>query len=127
MRASRLFLIVLAAGALTGCELPFVGGVCTADFRFGVVVEVRDAVTGAPAADGARLTVRDGEYVETTEARVPSPDALFLQGAGERAGTYDVTVQKSGYQDWTRTGVRVREDECHVIPVQLDARLQPAP
>lgn len=127
MKASRLFLTALGAGRLTGCQMLFDTRLCTTDVRFGIVVEVRDAVTGAPAATSARLTVRDGEYVETVETPWPATDALILQAAAERRGTYDVTVQKSGYLDWTRADVRVREDECHVIPVQLDARLPPAP
>ena len=46
-----------------------------------------------------------------------------LLGAGEQAGVFDVVVTAPGYEIWTQAQVRVREDECHVIPVQLDADL----
>jgi hypothetical protein len=49
-----------------------------------------------------------------------------LVGAGERAGTYAVTVTATGYAEWTTSGVVVTADECHVIPVRLEPRLQPA-
>jgi hypothetical protein len=125
VKAAQPFLMVLAAGAIIACDWPFTGA-CTADFRYGVVVEVRDSVTGAPAADGARLIARDGAYADTSD-QLPFRDPLLLRAAGERGGRYDLTVQKSSYREWTRTGVRVREDGCHVIPVRLVARLQPAP
>jgi hypothetical protein len=125
MKAWQFFLLVVSAGTTAACDLPF-GGACTTDFRYGVVVEVRDSVTGAHAADGARLVVRDGTYADTSD-QLPFTEPLTLQAAGERSGTYTLTVEKSNYQDWTRTGVRVREDQCHVIPVRLAARLQPVP
>ena len=122
MRASRLSIIVGAAAIIAGCN-PF-SGPCTTDIRWGIVVEVRNAVTGESLADGARLIVRDGDYVETVDGP-PVPGFPELRAAGERAGTYDVTIQKAGYQDWTRTGIRVRDQGCHVETVRLDARLQP--
>jgi hypothetical protein len=88
-------------------------------------VEVRDAVTHEAIADGARLIVRDDDYVETVEGP-PVPGLPYLQAAGERAGVYSVTVQKTGYQDWTRAPVWVRDDGCHVSTVRLRAQLQPA-
>ena len=52
--------------------------------------------------------------------------SLTFFGAAERAGTYRITVSKAGYQTWTRTGVQVTADVCHVHPAQAEARLQPA-
>jgi hypothetical protein len=123
MKALQPLLVLAAAGLIVGCN-PFTGA-CTLELRPGIVVEVRDAVTGAPAADGARLVARDGNYVETVDGP-PAPNLTFLQAAGERPGRYDLTVSKPGYHNWTRAGVRVRDGGCHVIPVQLEAQLQPA-
>jgi hypothetical protein len=125
MKASGLFLGAVAAGAIAACDLPFTGA-CTADFRYGIIVEVRDSITGAPAAEGARLIARDGAYADTSD-QFAFVEPLTLRAAGERGGRYDLAIQKTGYREWTRTGVRVREDECHVIPVRLEARLQAAP
>jgi hypothetical protein len=45
--------------------------------------------------------------------------------AHEQSGTYEVTVEAQGYSLWQRTGVRVRDGECHVQTAELTARLQP--
>jgi len=97
--------------------------VCTLSFDYGIIVRVEDSVSGASAGSGARLVLRDGAYVESTEE---SFDGLYLSGAGERTGVYTVTVQKPTYHDWARTNVRVTAGECHVHPVNLTARLQPS-
>jgi hypothetical protein len=116
-----LWLLVVTALASVGCKLP--GGVaCSADARPAVSVDVRDSVTDTPAGRGARIIAQDGVFADT--AKTPSgyegPYAL----ARERAGTYTVTVEQEGYQLWSRSGVRVTRDECHVRTVSLIARLQ---
>ena len=121
--------------ALCGCGLTDSGPyVCTADFRFGLAVYVKDSITGAWAASGARLLTDIGgtpvdtalSYPTAFPAGQPALDSQPLLGAGERAGVYRVTVRKSGYTDWVRTGLRVTEDECHVRRTTLTARLQAA-
>ena len=115
----RLLILVLFTLSLTAaCSDP----ICTLSFDYGIVVRVEDSVSGAPAASGARLVLRDGAYLESTEENLAG---LYLNGAGERAGDYTVTVQKPTYHDWVRTNVRVTADACHVHSVSLTARLQP--
>jgi hypothetical protein len=46
-------------------------------------------------------------------------------GAYEREGRYTIEVVAPGYKAWTRSNVRVREDECHVLTQEVEARLQP--
>lgn len=134
MTSVHLRLLALSSVALvSGCGL-VAPGACTTDFRFGLVVYVQDSVTGAWAASGARLLTEDAkgvadagdQYFSAFPADRPELDPQPLLGAGERAGTYRVTVRKAGYADWVRTGVRVTEDECHVRQVELLARLKPA-
>ena len=126
-----ILLGAVVAPLLGACRFPFapIDRVCTAELRFGVVVRVTDSVTARPAASGSTLVIREGTYVDSMSipAARPDLDELTFGGAGERAGTYTVTVTKSGYRPWTRTGVRVTKGECHVNQVQLEARLQPAP
>jgi len=98
--------------------------VCTAQFVYGLNVTVRDQSTGLPQADDATLTLREGSYEEIV---TDSWDGSTLSGAGERAGTYGVVVEHAGYQMWTRDGVAITADECHVIPVSLTADLVPVP
>jgi hypothetical protein len=95
---------------------------CSADARPAVSVDVRDSITGAPAGRGARIVARDGDFADT--ARYPSEYEGPYGLARERAGTYTVTVEQAGYRPWSRGGVRVTRDECHVRTVLLPARLQ---
>jgi hypothetical protein len=101
--------------------------VCPTDIRYALEVAVADSVTGAPAASGARLVVRDGAYADSGEllAGRPELDAMPLQAAAERAGTYEVTVRKAGYRAWAARDVGVDANECHVETRRLTARLQP--
>lgn len=72
--------------------------ICTTDFRFGLLVTVVDSVTGQPTAS-AVLIARTSGAVDSVGPRGPlpttqnGPPALVLNAAGERAGTYDLTVR----------------------------------
>ncbi len=129
-RPGRLF-VAIALLSVAGCDLldDNTGLACTANFVFGLEVAVQDSSTGAPAASGAQLIAQDGAWADTVAfpSNRPDLDAQPLVSAGERPGTYTVTVRKAGFRDWQRSGVVVTADECHVHPVDLTARLQPAP
>ena len=114
---------LLVGGAAVGgaCEFPW-GVACSAEARAAVSVDVRDSVTGEPAGRGARIVARDGAYADT--ARIASEYDGPYGLARERAGTYAVTVEQAGYRPWSRGGVRVTRDECHVRTAVLAARLQ---
>jgi hypothetical protein len=77
-----------------------------------IVVEVRDAATGEPAAAGATGTIRGGG-TETPPVLPSSNERLRLYSTGG-PGTYDVVVQKPGYLDWRRGGVHVEGGNCGV-------------
>jgi hypothetical protein len=101
---------------------------CTLEVRPGVAVYVKDSLTSAGVASGASLVVREGSYkdsVATPDSR-PDLDDSPLFAAGERAGTYQVTVLKPGYAAWLKSNVRVTSNRCHVNTVNLTALLQPA-
>ena len=99
------------------------GLVCTSQFVPGIFLEVRDSVTAAPLAAGARGIVQDGAFIDSLR---PYNEAR-LQAAGERPGTYLVAVTHPGYADWRVADVRVERDACHVNTATVQARLQPAP
>jgi hypothetical protein len=110
---------------LTGCrDSTNASPVCTMIFVYGLSVEVRDAVTGAGIAAGAVVVARDGTYSETLESG--PVDSVAVHGAGERAGTYTITVTRPGYAGWSSPPVTVTADQCHVLPVLVTARLTPA-
>lgn len=122
----RLLSGIVLVGA--ACSNPYEQAICTDDFRYGLLVYAQDSVTGAAIASGATLVARDGDFEDTFThpAGRPDLDARPLVSAGERAGTYQVTVTKPGYAPWTRNNVTVTRNVCHVDRTELTARLQPA-
>lgn len=120
----RNVLVFAGVAVLAGCDL-ITGPACTTEARPALTVDVRDSITNATAGPGARIIARDGAFADTV--LVPTDDAARFpyQLAHERAGTYTVTVERDGYRPWSRSGVRVTKDECHVRTLALTARLQP--
>ncbi len=112
--------------AVAGCDtLPLA---CTLEARAAISVEIRDSATFAPLADGSTAAVTEGAYSDTLIVCSWSGlEGLTRCGAWERAGTYAVLVTRPGYQPWSRTGVRVTSDACHVRGVALQALLRPTP
>ena len=103
----------------SSCRSPLVA--CTLNLVYGLTIVVTDSTSGAPLGGVESIVeVRDGTYVDT----LPPFGANEYSGAGERPGTYSVKVQRLGYRVWQSNGIRVRKDECHVIPVRVTARLQ---
>ena len=126
---SRLLGVVSALGIylLLAVSVAVAQVACTADFVPGVVVQISDSKTGAPLADSALAIAREKEYADTLDPFEYTSEGPLgsQQGAGERAGTYDVIVTRPGYVQWRAHGVRVAKDECHVKTVFLEARLRP--
>ena len=103
------------------------GMACTEEFRYGLAVYVNDSLTNTPIASGASLVARDGTYKDSVafpSAR-PDLDPYALNSAGERAGTYQLTVTRPGYLPWSKNNVRVTANVCHVNGVSVTARLVP--
>jgi hypothetical protein len=95
---------------------------CTDKYVFGISVSPIDSATAAPVSQNVRLIAVSGSYVEVDSE--PFLPGVFA-AAGERRGTYDLTVEATGYRTWARAGVVVTGDQCHVHPVHLQAALQP--
>ena len=132
-RLPMLLLAIMATTMVSGCPLPTEGYGCTADFRLGLSVRVKDSATLAWTASGSRLITVDQRgvvvdsgsgYWDAIPANRPDLDSTALGGAGEHPGTFRVTVRKSGYKDWVRSGVQVTADKCHVRRTDLTALLQ---
>ena len=125
----RLISMLAATSALGSCGNPSGSINCTASIDPAVIVEIRDACTGAAIAAEACGAVRDGTYLDSLtpyEGSGASPGGLISRrAADERVGTYAVEVQHVGYRLWTATGVRVTRDECHVRTQRLRAALEP--
>jgi hypothetical protein len=122
-----LCLILLAAVGCSGSP-ESTSPVCTLEFRYGLSVYVNDSLTGTAIASGASLVVRDGAFKDSVShpSGRPELNAFPLLTAGERAGTYQISVSKPGYLPWSRSSVRITANECHVNPVSVTALLQPS-
>lgn len=116
----RVCLVAMIGVFTWGCVPVNDGVVCTAVFVYGVNVTVADE-NGNPVS-GATLTLTDGDYTEVMEEFEPGT----YVGAGERAGTYSLTVEAEGFESTIIEGIAVDEDECHVIGVTREVTLTPA-
>ena len=117
-------LLVLACVGFHGCGLVGTETVCTLELRHGIVIELRHAEAATTPDLAAYGIATDGAYRDSLvsfRTSVPAGDPLELVGVPERAGVYDVVVREPGRTDWHAQDVEVREDECHVIPVRLQA------
>jgi hypothetical protein len=113
-------LFCITVPAVDCIDWPPIGPPCTMQFVYGLSATVVDANTGLPI-DNAVLTLREGSYVEEMELLVTGSYA----GAGERAGTYDLTIHVPNVATDTIHGIEIDEDECHVIGLALDIRVLP--
>jgi hypothetical protein len=115
------FVLVLVP-ILTACGNAAGGYTCPAIVTPAIVVEIKDARTGVPIAQGAEGIVRDGVYADSLR---PYQEMLSLQAAPERPGTYTAEVQRTGYQTWTISGVRATSGQCGVRTATVKADLVP--
>jgi hypothetical protein len=103
-----------------------VGVACTLEARSALQVIVVDSVNPSTATfSNVRIVVQSASARDT--AFVAQYDATtYTHGVGlahERAGTYTVSVRADGYAPWTKSGIEVSRDQCHVITVPVTARL----
>ena len=108
--------------ALVGCEKSPFNTVCTDEARPGLLVSVRDSISGAAVSE-ARVIARTGTTADTSSGAFNGLYPL----AYEKAGIYQVLVEHTDYRTWVRANVRVTADECHVQSVSLTALLQRQP
>jgi len=96
--------------------------ICTMEYVYGIHVTLKDTQTSQPII-GATLTLIDGPY---SEIMMEDQSGMgTYSGAGERAGTYQLIIETDGYQNMSIEGIVVNEDECHVIPIQLNITMNP--
>jgi len=124
----KLVAVPLAIGVLVSasCLKTVEPNVCTAVAYAGIYITLQDRFDDSPPpftgvwARAVQGTYRDSttEVFTNSETGVQSVALVY-----ERKGTYDVTVHANGYEDFTQDAVFVSADECHVVPVQINARL----
>ena len=110
----------------TGCDVLTGGTSCSQSIEPGIVLSAYDASTGASLTGETSALAIEGTYADTLRASSVSGEGevLTLAGVDERAGTYTVIAEAAGYLPWVRTGVQVRDGECHVRQVRPEARME---
>jgi hypothetical protein len=119
-RTVRLVLLAVVLAFLPGCD---VDG-CETFIHTGpaLIVNVRDAQTGAPLGNGVSVTAQNGAYSEQlalVDTRPPQFEGVG--GTVERpfgsAGTYVVTVSAAGYEPATASAEVIADDFCLAPPI----------
>ena len=114
--------ILASASCLKTTEPQF----CTAVAYAGIYVTIQDRFDdSAPPFTGVWARAVQGTYRDSTTEVFTSSETGVASVAlvYERKGTYDVTVHANGYADFEQRAVFVSANECHVVPVQITARL----
>jgi len=117
---------LLASGVmllLVGCPSFPDGVICTDIFVYGLNATLTDS-EGNPVT-GATLTLSQGDFTETMMEWDAATSPGVYVGAGERAGTYTLSIEGDGFDPATVNDIVVTADECHVIPVNLTVPLPP--
>ena len=99
------------------------GLVCTTIAAAGINLTVTDSVIGSVLVNSLSISARSGTFRDSI-LFVTQSLPLTLGMAYERPGTFEVRITAAGYQPWAALGVVITTDLCHVIPVQIAARLQ---
>ena len=118
MKCLALLLPLMVPAACSSNSGPTV---CTALFAIPVTVTAVDSATSAPVTLGLAGSITDGSF--HGDLSVHGNVLQYTQA--ERAGTYNVLVQATGYRDWQQNDVVVKKEAtgCHVIGVSLQARM----
>ena len=99
--------------------------ICTTEMQDSLIVEVREAGTGAPAARGVTGASVHGSGTTTDLAAV---DELRVRGfwGRELPGRHTITLQRPGYQ-FGFARVDVPEGECHVMTQTVEVQISSDP
>lgn len=117
--------LFLALGAgLAGCDSTSAPEVCIALAEPALSVTAENTDTGEPL-DDALVIAQEGSFADSARTRV-GEDTFPATLAHERAGTYEVTVEKAGFSTWNRSRVVVPQGRCGPETVELTAQLAPS-
>ena len=112
--------VFLLAAAFAACAKEPDAVMCTMEARPALAIVVVDSVTGAGLAATTLALAMEG----TTTDTLAGQDSV-VSGAFERPGSYRIELTAPGYRPWTREGVVVKKDECHVLTERLRALMVP--
>lgn len=121
MRKGNLLLITASflLSFVPGCTGP--DQACPPEVPPPIEVNVHHVETGEPL--DALAIARDGTYADSVRTH---SGRAWLAVERNQAATYEVTVEKDGFQTWTRSDVSVEIGKCNYpITVELDVDLVP--
>ena len=88
--------------------------ICTLNYVYGLNINLIEKATNNSLTGSVSVVAKDGNYEETLENTDPN-DSFF--GAGEREGTYILTITSDNYRTFVSEPIVVTGDECHVSTV----------
>jgi len=126
MRTLRIAVVTIGLGSLVlgACSTE---PNCTDSSEPAITVRAIDGFTGENVTDGAAGTVSEDAFVDSLRPALWETDGrvLKLRGADERAGSYDLWIEREGYQAVSILGIEVTRNECHVNTVDMNVTMVP--
>jgi len=113
-----------------------INAACTLEMRAGILLTVRDSITGTIVMSDKTRRIRATSASRTDSAVVspsgtPTFSGVVPAGDGrwalamENAGSWTVQMEADGYRLWRQDGIVVTRGLCHVKTLNVTARLQP--
>lgn len=93
---------------------------CTTVYIYGLNITLKDVSNNSIITNNINIIATDGVYQETL-TRIENSD--YFIGAGERAGTYILTITSPDYDTYTSESIIVSADDCHVITEVIELTL----
>ncbi len=122
MKSIQMIAIVSFILLFNGCkENDDENIICTLNYVYGLDINLVEKSTENPITGNVKIIAKDGDYEETLENYDPSTS---FYGAGERKGTYTLTVTSDNYKTYISEPIVVTSDECHVITVSKTFELE---
>lgn len=107
---SVISMVLILSPVLTSCTGP---NPCPPEIPPSIELTVLHAETRQPVQDALAIA-RDGTFVDSARTRSSGQAELALNRNQE--ASYDVTVNKEGFQTWTRSSVQVDIDgPCRTV------------
>lgn len=122
MKSKKIITMITVLTLFFGCKEEKNITICTLEFVYGINITLINADTSDAIIDDVKVVIKDGNYEEII-TNIESSTPFF--GAGERAGTYIVTITSNKYKTFISDPIIVEANECHVIPELKTFKLVP--
>lgn len=116
------------AGLLVGC-VSGPADCTTGEPRWAVHATFHDASTGALLTGATPGRIREGEFTDSLKSagRNAEGEVIVMAAGKGRAGTYELTASRPGFEPVTMPGIVVVAGSCGVVSRDLRVDLDPDP